>query len=160
MKDERIKWVNPDNFHLTLFFLGETVESQINPIALALSKIVKDFKRINLTLKGLGVFKNIRDPRVIWIGLDQNPMLQELHSRIQEIMAGQGFHKDDRPFRPHLTIGRPKRIYDTERLSELIEKNKNRIFQEVTIEEVIFYQSILKQQGPHYYVIDKFSLKP
>ena len=160
LQDERIKWVNTDNFHLTLFFLGETAESQINPIASVLRKIVEDYTRINLVLKGLGVFKNIRDPRVIWIGLSQNSVLQELHSRVQGSLVGQGYRKDDRPFRPHLTIGRPKRIYDQNRLSEVVEKNKNRYFQEVIIEEIVFYQSILKQQGPEYCKIDKFNLKP
>ena len=159
LRDEKIKWVHPDNMHLTLFFLGETEDSQIQSIGTGLREIAENSMQISLMLSGIGVFKNIRDPRVIWIGLKENQYLVDFHSRIQKFIGDQGFPKDDRPFRPHLTIGRPKRIHNRETLREIIEKNRDRTFQESIVEDIIFYQSIRKERGPEYRVIEKLGLR-
>ena len=159
LKEERIRWVNLNNLHLTLFFLGETLDSQINPITSGLKRIIEKSGQMSISLSGMGLFRNFRDPRVIWIGIEDNPALQELQSRIQDQLVGFGYRKDDRPFRQHLTIGRPKGIKNKKKLMEEIEKNKNRFMQESIIEEVIFYESILKERAPEYRTIERYRLK-
>jgi len=158
LRGERIKWVDIGNLHLTLFFLGETPDSHIDPVAAGLREIGKESRPLSLTLSGMGLFRNIRDPRVIWIGVAENPALVELQSRIADLLVGFGYRKEDRPYRPHLTIARPKSIHNRERLGIEMEKNKNRFLQESVLHELVFYESILKEKGPHYRMIGVFPL--
>ncbi len=158
MHGERIKWVDLANLHLTLFFLGETQDSRIDSIIDGLKGVFNKSEPVNIILSGMGLFRNIRDPRVLWIGVDDNPTLQEMHSRIADVLTGFGYQKESRPFRPHLTIGRPKTIHDRKKLMEELEKNRNKFMQKSVVEEVIFYESILRERGPEYRVIETFPL--
>ncbi len=158
LQGERIKWVDIRNLHLTLFFLGETQEPHIDPIVAGLKGVMDKSEPLNMTLSGLGLFRNTRDPRVIWIGVEDNPALQELQSGIADILVGFGYRKENRPFKPHLTIGRPKTIHDRQQLREEMEKYKSKFLQESIIQEVVFYESILKERGAEYRVIETFRL--
>ena len=160
LRENRIKWIDPGNFHLTLFFLGETQESQVRSISNDLEKISRNAKQLELKLRGVGVFKNIRDPRVIWIGIDSNSILTELQVEIQKCAESHGFQKDTRPYKPHLTIGRPKKILQKIQLVEVTNEYQNTFFGKVIIEDIIFYQSLLRREGPEYRVIKKFPLVP
>ncbi len=155
---ERIKWVDMKNLHLTLFFLGETPDSRIDTIVAGLKGVMDASEPVSIILAGMGLFRNIRDPRVIWIGIEENPALQELHDRIADVLTGLGYRKENRPYRPHLTIGRPKTIHDRQKLKEELEKNRNKFMQKAVVQEVIFYQSILREKGPEYRVIETFPL--
>jgi len=158
LRGERIKWVDIRNLHLTLFFLGETPDSRIDAIVAGLKGVMDESEPLGITLSGMGVFRNVRDPRVIWIGIDDNPALLKLQSGISDILVGFGYRKENRPFRPHLTIGRPKSIHNRQNLMEEIEKNRNKFLQELVVREVVFYESILKEKGPEYRIIEAFRL--
>jgi len=159
MKEENIKWADMNNLHVTLFFLGDTPELQINQISSGLKRVVEQYSQMSIILSGMGLFRNIRDPRIIWIGIEDNTDLRVLHSGIQELLNGLGYPKENRPFKPHLTIGRPKRITDKRKLMKEIEKQGKLCVQESLINEVIFYESILKEKGPKYRIIEKIFLK-
>lgn len=158
LRGEKITWVDIRNLHLTLFFLGEIPDFQINPIADGLRGSVKESKSLRITLSGMGLFRNVRDPRVIWIGVEDNSALVELQSRIADLLVGLGYRKEKRPYRPHLTIGRVKSIYNRELLREEMEKNKDQVLQESVIHEVVFYESILRKEGPQYRIIEAFQM--
>jgi 2'-5' RNA ligase len=158
LRGERIKWVDIRNLHLTLFFLGETPDKHIDPITAGLKGVVDKLESFSIILSGMGLFRNIRDPRVIWIGIEDSPALLELQSGIADFLVGLGYRKETRPFSPHLTIGRPKSIHDRQPLMEEMEKNKNRFMQESIVQDVVFYESILKERGPEYRIIETFLL--
>jgi 2'-5' RNA ligase len=99
---------------------------------------------------GIGVFRNIADPRVIWAGLESFEKLAELFKIIKEGLKGIGISIEEREFKPHLTLGRVKWLKSRSILERLIEQFSKTDFQEVSVSEVIFYESILQQTGPLY----------
>jgi len=144
--------------HITLFFLGKTEEKQISEIGRKIQDIVREFKPFVFTCKGLGVFKNINDPRVIWIGIKKSDDLTVLKQRVDNIMQNLGFKIESHNFKPHLTLGRIKHIKNKAILVELIEKYSEYTFQDVSVNEVIFYESILTSQSAIYKEIQRFKL--
>jgi RNA 2',3'-cyclic 3'-phosphodiesterase len=156
---ERINWTDPSNIHLTLAFLGDTEDDLINVVALMLKEKCTGFGEFSFKLKGTGVFKNYRDPRVIWIGIEHNEMLMKLNDEINIGLKDAGFKTENRPFRPHITLGRIKSIRNSDILKSSLEKYQDTFIQEVPVREVILYESILKPTGPVYKITGKFSLK-
>jgi len=150
LKKEKIKWVESWNLHITLFFLGDTDDNIIQPLTEKLVKQLKTTKYFNLVLKGLGVFKSIRDPKVIWIGINKSNELQMLKNEIDAIVSEFGFKTDEREFKPHLTLGRVKFVNNKTEFKDLLEKYKETDFGKVVIDKVIFYESRLTPQGPVY----------
>jgi 2'-5' RNA ligase len=104
------------------------------------------------------VFRNLNDPRVIWVGIENREKLAELSKAIKSGLDKAGITTDEKEFRPHLTLGRIKRIKNKTSLEEVINKHSNHKFQDVRVTEVIFYESILQQSGSLYIPIKTFSL--
>lgn len=109
VKNSGIKWVEIENLHLTLKFLGEVEEDKVSGIEKSLRKIAKDFEPFIISLRDVGGFPNERESRVIWIGIQQGKeRVYELNKEIEKAMEKLGFKRDNR-FHPHITIGRVKR---------------------------------------------------
>jgi 2'-5' RNA ligase len=158
LKNEKIKWIQPVQYHITLQFLGNIDESYLEPINHSLEKITDSFTGFSLTLKEFGVFKNIRNPRILWLGFTPCAELNNLKISIEDEMIKFGFDKSGSKFLPHLTIGRVKYLKDKEILRDLIEEFREYVFQEIKVREIIFYESILKSKGPEYIVLKRHSL--
>jgi len=150
LSDGKIKWIEPDILHITLFFLGDTDEKLIPVISEKLKQISLEFTSFELEFEGIGIFKNIRDPRVIWAGTRENNVIRKLKSRIDEELIRLGFEGEKREFRPHLTIGRIKWIRNRSILEEMVKFYKNCEIQRAEIKEIIYYESILRPDGPEY----------
>ncbi|CAN5863773.1 hypothetical protein BH18ACI4_BH18ACI4_28570 [soil metagenome] len=100
-------WSRKENIHLTLKFLGEIETCRLGKLSNGAARAVRDFSPFQITLEESGVFPRHGTPRVLWIGIkDESGKLAELHARLEEECAGQGFPREDRPFQPHLTIAR------------------------------------------------------
>ena len=101
------RWVDPQGIHLTLKFLGNIDSDRTGGILESLRRIGEESSKFSLSLAGLGVFPNQREPRVLWAGVegDMEP-LNSLQEKVEEAMADQGFTRERRGFNPHLTIGR------------------------------------------------------
>ena len=111
------RWVDPQVIHLTLNFLGNINPVLTDGIFEALCRIGGESSKFSLSLAGLGVFPNQREPRILWAGLqgDMEP-LAILHEKVEVVMADQGFTRERRGFSPHLTIGRVRdRLASSER---------------------------------------------
>lgn len=156
---EKINWVDPSNIHLTLAFLGDTEEERIKVAAIMLKQKCSGFGEFDFSLSGAGVFKDYRDPRVIWTGIKNPEKLVDLHNTIRTGLEDTGFQTDDRPFRPHITIGRIKFIRNIEALKNAIESYRDTEIQKVIASEVILYESILKPSGPVYKPAGIFNLR-
>jgi 2'-5' RNA ligase len=154
-----IKYLELNNLHITLAFLGETSEEQIKMLGFGLKAIQMESKAIELDLHGLGVFKNAHHPQVLWVGIKTNDVLKQLWALVNHVVEKHGFKPDERGFSPHLTIGRIKKTYPGYNLVQFIKKYENACLGHLCINDFIFYQSILTQQGPIYKPIQQFSIK-
>ena len=156
---ERITWVDPGKLHITLRFLGDTGLPQVSEVEGILERIVPGFACPELVFRGMGLFRDIRDPRVLWIGMDPGPILPKLKEALDRELAGIGFPPEDRKFRPHLTLARIKYIRNTDPLEEVLEKYSDAVFQKSRISEILYYESILKPEGPEYLPLKIVALK-
>jgi len=105
---EGVKWENYANLHLTLKFLGEVKESNIEEIKITLVEAVRTYSSFRTTIARFGGFPNLKNPRVLFIGLSENHELLKLQCKIEEKLKGFGVKNESRPFVSHVTIGRVK----------------------------------------------------
>jgi 2'-5' RNA ligase len=150
--------VDPGNIHITLAFLGDTEVERIKDLGMMLEEVCKGFGQFTFNLVGTGLFKNYRDPRVIWIGIDDAKELLKLNNDVIKGLSRSGFIIENKPFRPHLTIGRVKSINNRDQLQTNMERYHEIKFQTVTVNEIILFESILRPSGPQYIPIQYFSL--
>ncbi len=158
LKGIDIKYPEINNLHITLAFLGETSSEQIKMIGSGLETITIESGAIELDLHGLGVFKNVHNPQVLWVGIKTNDALKQLWVLVNQVIEQHGFKPDERGFSPHLTVGRIKKTYPSHNLLQFIRKYENASLGHLLIKEFVFYQSILKQEGPIYKPIRQFSI--
>ena len=146
-----IRWVPQANFHLTLKFLGDIEENKIEPIAEALELVLRPFPRFTINAKDLGVFPDLKRPRVLWIGLEGKKLL-ELASKVETALDSLGFVPEKKGFKPHLTVGRWRQFDRASRkFLEELEKWQGHEFGESTVAEVILFQSELRREGAIYH---------
>ncbi len=153
LRHERIKWVEPENMHLTLKFLGETDESKIPEIIRAIEASIVNIIPFTLQIHNTGIFGSRYDPKVIWFGVEKKP---ELESLVQNIIAGlekQGWEPNRQNFVPHLTIGRIKELKDKTLFQNIISKYNAVEIQEENVKEITLYESILRSEGPLYLTV-------
>jgi 2'-5' RNA ligase len=156
---EKIKWVTADLMHLTLKFLGDTPDDTIRQIIRAADASIRTVPVISLHLFAVGLFKNLHNPRVIWIGTKPCLPLEHAVQTLGNSLISVGYPVDPVEFVPHLTLGRVKEIKKTEKLVRLMEKYKNESFGTADIKEIIFYESILQPEGPLYNPLACFPLR-
>jgi 2'-5' RNA ligase len=156
---ETINWTPADRFHITIKFLGDTAEKDLAAIYANLMKALDGFRAFVITLKGLGLFKSVHDPKVLWMGCSYDSGLEQIHKVIDHELIAFGFESETRPFRPHLTLGRLRQIRKIEQLNELITSNKEREFQKLLVNEIVLYESRLSPAGARYVVLNKFNLQ-
>ncbi len=147
---EKIRWIDEHNMHITLAFIGDTHEKTINEIISMLDSKLKGSGRIAFGLISFGVFKNFRDPRVIFAGIENPEKLINAFVAIKKGLEEIGIKIEEREFKPHLTLGRVKFLSDTDNLKLLLSKFENVKFQDVNVDKIIYYESILRPEGPEY----------
>lgn len=150
LKEAKIRWTDPGSYHITLAFLGDTRENQIPAICTMLKAACSQGSAFELRLKGAGVFRNNRDPRVLWARLEHSAELDSLFIAVSSGLKAEGIGLEDRPFSPHLTLGRVKHIPDTKALETLITRYSSTEIQVQHVDELILYESILRPEGPVY----------
>ncbi|HUX96703.1 MAG TPA: RNA 2',3'-cyclic phosphodiesterase [Bacteroidales bacterium] len=156
--NDNIKWTETSNIHITLVFLGDTEEKRVKETDILLKDICSGFRSFNLELRGAGVFRSLKDPRVLWAGISRSMDMDDLNKVITSKLRETGTHLEERPFSPHLTLGRIKRINNISVLSDLLEKHRNKEIQQIRVSEITFYESILRPEGPIYKPIGRYSL--
>ena len=150
LKEEKIKWVDPANLHLTLAFLGEINEDQIIKVGEIMNEAADNCSPFEIIFSGTGVFRNIKQPRVIWLAIEAPQSLYDLQKDICAALIKKDLYRDEKPFRPHLTLGRMKYIDNKEALSNLINSSEGINLPPQTVNELLLYESILKPEGPVY----------
>jgi 2'-5' RNA ligase len=147
----RVKWVRPQNIHLTLKFLGDTATADTDKIAEAMKLAARNCPIVSLTAIGIGVFPNVRRPRVIWAGLKgQLETLANLQQTLDAHLADLGFARDTRAFKSHLTLGRVKGKIASDRVKAAIDKLKEFESEPFETKQVILFKSELQPDGAVY----------
>jgi 2'-5' RNA ligase len=146
-----VRWANPEKIHLTLKFFGNIEESKIDSIVAAIKGPTGTAQPFQLNVRGIGAFPNLKNPRVIWIGLVEGdgvliPLQKEMDASLEKI----GFQPEGRPFRPHLTLGRVKSNRGKEELMRRVEKYREEEIGNFQVEKVILFKSDLTSTGPIY----------
>jgi 2'-5' RNA ligase len=154
-----VRWVNPEKIHLTLKFFGNIEESKIEPIFKSIEEPIRNTLPFSLEVRGVGAFPHLRNPRVIWMGLvDGREVLVSFQKQIETQLEKIGFQPEDRPFHPHLTLGRMKSSRGKEELVGRMERHKEEEFGDFQVERVILFKSDLKPSGPIYTLLKEIKL--
>jgi RNA 2',3'-cyclic 3'-phosphodiesterase len=152
--EAEVRWTPIPSIHLTLKFLGEIDPAVVPRIAQSLRSVSKLQTALNLRMKGLGCFPHQRNPRVVWCAIQgDTEQLLHLQEGVERVCAEYGLAPEDRPFSPHLTLGRVK---GKRNLQPLIECIKIGSSLECSFAAARFniYQSVLKPQGAVYTVLE------
>jgi len=149
-KGRRIKWVTPKNIHLTVKFLGETDDDQVDSIKEAVRQTAARHQVISCSTCGLGAFPDLKRPRIYWVGLaGEIDRLRTIARDMDQQTARFGFEREKRPFKPHLTLGRTRDSYGLEELAAHIESYEF-VPQPVVLDRLVLFKSTLTPRGPIY----------
>jgi 2'-5' RNA ligase len=152
-----IRWARPEGIHLTLKFFGYVYESDIANISDVVKNSVAKMKALLLNVRSVGAFPSVTRPRVLWLGIDgDTDALINLQTEIDAGLQGYGFKKEDRPFRPHLTLARIKEYKGLVGLAETVKKNEAYIAGSFTVSGLTLFKSDLKPTGAIYTKLDYF----
>lgn len=157
-KGGKVKWVEPLNLHLTVKFLGNTDPGKIDSIKNCIDRVGSSSSPIETSFTSLGGFPNLIQPKVIWVDMDKNKeSLTELASKIDMGLTDIGFEKDNKPFKPHLTLGRVKDSADLDNLVSYLKQFK---FEKINFcfDTLQLIQSTLTQKGPIYKTLHEVKL--
>jgi len=147
----KVKWVRPENIHLTLKFLGNIDRADTEKVGSAISESVKTYAPLSLIAKGIGVFPNIKRPRIVWTGVaEQRNRLAGLQRHLDDHLESIGFQREKRPFKGHLTIGRVKQRIDSNRLMEAMKECAKFESEAFIINEIVLFKSELNPTGAVY----------
>jgi len=157
---DKVKWVDSGNMHITLKFFGETPEDKVEEIAKALEKIVKPLAPQVFTLqcRGVGIFGSQYKPRVIWLGIKESFELQQLEKEVVKVIEPLGYLPDRQNFVPHLTLGRINFLNDKKYFQHIIDSVKTFSAEPQRIPAFHLYESKLKPTGPEYSIINSYKL--
>ncbi len=155
---ERISWVKPENFHLTLKFLGKTPEEKIQFIRTALQQVTEQTVAFSMKMDGTGIFGSSYKPRILWYGVENDTAIHQLGETVLNSLDNAGFPRDRQNFVPHFTIGHIKKIEHKKLFQEAIAAHCHDFLQEFTVDKIILYESLLKPSGVVYRVVMEFSL--
>lgn len=147
--DADIKYVDLQNLHFTLKFFGDIDTDGIDLISSKIENVIKDFDSFNIKIKGCGAFPNTNRIKVIWVGLDEDEILKNLHDRLDKEFNSIGFDLDKK-FSSHLTIGRMKSAKGKADVKKTIETNKTVDIGTMEVNTIILKKSTLTPSGPIY----------
>ncbi len=159
-----VKWVNPENIHLTLKFLGERDEKKIKKIIEILDEIVKDKTSFMANISTIGAFPKINFPRVLWAGIDKGDNeIKEIFKELEEKIAKVGIPKENRPFSSHITLGRTRSTLNRQELVRELNNRQENIPSEINLEfhvtKITLFKSTLTPKGSIYEILKEASLK-
>src|SRR5580658_705373 len=164
-----VRWVRPESLHVTLKFIGEKQEEEVEEIKRALARIVSD--NFEIGFRGYGFFPGVKAPRVFWLGIDGGPKLDSLAQAVDETLARLDIPKEEHAFSAHLTLARggggsgsprkqkgaaPNRSF--QRLQEKLAALPTPEFDTMTAREFFLFQSQLSPGGSKYTKLAGFSL--
>lgn len=154
-----VRWVRPEQLHLTLKFLGDVPETEVPEACDLLDELADSNDPFDMTVRGLGCFPEQGAVRILWAGLDEpTGRLERLQRDIEELFAGEGYQPEHREFMPHITIARVKEGAHHAALRERIAARGDFRGGISHVKEIVFFQSILGRDGAQYAPISRHVL--
>jgi len=153
-----IRWTRRANLHLTIRFLGGDVPAaMVTALDAELDRIASNTAPLTLRARGCGVFPNLSRPRVVWIDLQGEPLIQ-LATRVEQAAQACGFIAEDRGYVPHLTIGRVRDLHRWSLIRSILVASADRLFGASTIDSMILYRSVLGPESSTYEELARYPL--
>ena len=153
---ENISWAEPQNLHLTLRFFGPTEDLLLKKIEKQLEVSLQNQKPFSISFNKLGIFGSKYQPRVLWMGMDHIEGMVKLSETINTSIEEIGIHTDRQNFIPHITIGRIKKLQSKKYFQSIIDRYKVFEMNEMLIDRIFLYESILKKNGAEYRVLKEY----
>ncbi len=153
-----VRWVQPDGSHVTLAFLGQIARSRVPAIVARLSEVARECPPCRVRAGGIGVFPHPGRATVLWLGVtDPSGGLIRLQRRVSQALSAEGFAPDERPFHPHVTLGRwrtppPASSVDA-LLAEALPPALSGAEGEWIVTDIRLMESRLTPKGPIYTVV-------
>lgn len=156
--DVRVGWELSEKLHITLKFLGNTSADLVSQLDDKVREIAKKHEQFNLRLLRSGVFPRPSRPRVLWIGAeDRPPVIQPLYAELEAACEKFEYPREEKAFRPHITIGRIRDPYAAGELAEAhLEKKIEPV--EFEVSEIVIYESQLQPTGSVYSTVSRHRL--
>ncbi len=147
-----VRWVEEENLHWTVKFLGEVPSNDISEICDAVAGAIAELKPFEIEVAGAGAFPTAARPRTVWIGVSRGePQFVELHDAIDAALGELGFRSENRRFRPHMTLGRVRRSPQGIReLADMMAGQSEFEAGKMQVDEVAVFASHLDRNGPRY----------
>jgi 2'-5' RNA ligase len=158
LANERISWVDPGLYHITLRFIGDTSADRVRQIGEALGNQISS-RQFRLSMTQPGSFGPRKRPRVVWIGFEQSPFISSLVEKTEGVLIGCGLPRSEQPFRAHLTLGRVRDLKDLARYYRTIAELQDRDLGDVSIDRLVYYRSVLGPAGPVYTPLSQIIFK-
>ncbi len=157
LPDRAVKWVRPEQIHLTLKFMGEVDDRDVTSVCDVVTRTAAEFGPFEFKVKGLGVFG--RPARVVWAGISRCESLLALQAKLDRELTRLGGPIENRPFAGHLTLCRVKNTSAGRVLADAVAGYGDELFGTVAAPEVIVYHSQLTSDGPVYTAASRAALK-
>jgi 2'-5' RNA ligase len=156
-----VKWVEPENLHVSLIFLGEVNDRDVPAVCRVVSEQSGKFAAFPMSVETVGCFPNPRRPRILWVGVGQGTQeLVALHDALEPPLLDLGcYRREDRPYTPHITLGRVKSDRSTDALAAALAKKAGWQGGEMIVGEVLVLGSELRPEGPVYTVLSRGKLR-
>ncbi|NIP39441.1 MAG: RNA 2',3'-cyclic phosphodiesterase [Candidatus Dadabacteria bacterium] len=148
----RVKWEKPEKLHITLKFLGDIDDKQLNEVNDIVFAAVADISKINLSLTNFGAFPSLSRPRVLYVGFSASEAISDLQGIIDAGLLEAGFDKEQRKFIPHVTIGRVKSGFKLAAPLPIIEEKK------LVIDKIAVVRSFINTKGSEYKNLSVYEL--
>lgn len=156
------RWVKPEQTHLTLKFMADLSEADQPAVLAALTETCNPFPPFSLSFQGIGVFPNVRNPRVLWIGMGgDTAALIDLQQRVDRSIFEKTDHRvtgEDRPFKPHLTVARIQGRIISDHLVTELKRHVGLASEPFIVSELHWIESRLTPSGPIYRLLKSVNL--
>ena len=149
------RWTQPEGIHLTLKFLGEISDTKVREASERLKRL-GPFEAFALRVKGFGFFPDGRRPRVFWVGIETSANLIRLAEQVDAAMEGIGFAREDRAFRPHLTLARFRAPLAQPALQAAVSREGEQDLGSFEVSQFFLFESKLSPQGAQYLKVERF----
>ena len=149
------RWTQTEGIHLTLKFLGEVSDQKVREVCDSLKKLGR-FEAFAIGLKEFGFFPDARRPRVFWVGVEAAPNLSRLAEQVEEATRAAGFAREERAFRPHLTLARFRVPQPQPALQALLAQQGEQELGTFEVSEFFLFESKLSPQGAQYRKVERF----
>jgi len=150
LANERISWVDPGRYHVTIRFLGDTLPEELEKLRYSMRDRISVPAKTRVRLNHVGSFGPRKKPRVIWLGFEDPLFFESLRDEVDRALEGCGIMPDRQVFRAHLTLGRIRALKDLKGYYEVIESMRDRFSGEILSDRLVYYKSELGSGGPVY----------